>query len=230
MSGCVHAFDAVVLAGGRATRLGGYPKPQLAYAGATLLEHALAAVGRARAVAVVGPGPGEPGGPAALPRADALPVPSRLVFTREEPPFAGPLAALAAGLAALPEARGNDRWVAVVAADLPRAAVALDALLAAAAHGPGGDGILGHDEHGRAQPLLSLYRRTPLEAALGALAAEGGLANRPMKHLVARLDLLPLRLPPESSSDVDTWDAARRWGIQGPDAPGRVPRQEEAHE
>uniref|UniRef100_UPI0039EF6021 molybdenum cofactor guanylyltransferase n=1 Tax=Sinomonas sp. G460-2 TaxID=3393464 RepID=UPI0039EF6021 len=51
------AFDAIVLAGGRSSRLGGYPKPRLVYEGVTLLDRALGAVSAARRVAVVGPEP-----------------------------------------------------------------------------------------------------------------------------------------------------------------------------
>lgn len=225
------AYDAVVLAGGRASRLGGYPKPQLAYRGATLLEHALGAVAAARCVAVVGPGPGEPGGPPKGTGPCGHEECGRVLFTREEPLYAGPVAAIAAGLAALPpEHGGAPGWVAVVAADLPQAGGAVAALLEAASAEPDCDGFLGEDADGRSQPLLSLLRRGPLASALDALARDGGLANRPMKHVVARLGLLPLRLPPGSSADVDTWDAARRWGIESPDMPGRAPRQEEAHE
>ncbi|MGY3568018.1 nucleotidyltransferase family protein [Sinomonas sp. RB5] len=226
----VPAYDAVVLAGGRASRLGGYPKPQLAYRGATLLEHALAAVAAARSVAVVGPAPGEPGGPPGS-GASGAGEPGRVLFTREEPLYTGPVAALSAGLEALhPGHGGAPGWIAVVAADLPRPADAVAALLEAASAEPDCDGILGEDADGRTQPLLSLLRRDPLVRALDALARDGGLANRPMKHVIARLGLLPLRLPPGSSADVDTWDAARRWGIEGPDVPGRAPRQEDAHE
>lgn len=246
--GAVVAFDAVVLAGGRASRLGGYPKPQLTYRGATLLEHALGAVVGARITAVVGPGPGEPGGPAeptreapasscaALAR-PSVPAPygSRMVlYTREEPRYAGPLAALGAGLAAVDSVPGTRAdWIAVLAADLPRAPEGVAALLASAAGDPAADGVLGQDEDGRTQPLLAVYRAGPLRAAMAELSGGGGLADRPMRQLVARLDLLPLRLPARVADDVDTWDAARSWGIEGPgsmEAPGATPRQEEAHE
>lgn len=265
--GLIFGFDAIVLAGGRASRLGGHPKPQLSYRGVTLLGHALDAVDGARLTVVVGPGPGELGGPEApgdgLPTAGltgAAPRDSRVVlYTRESPLFAGPLAALGAGLAALgsPSGHGAGRlsghgaaappdWVAVVAADLPRAPDAVAALLgrthdvAARETGVpelaiegvrGRDGVVGEDEEGRVQPLLAVYRREALDAALRQLSTDGGLADRPMRHLIARLDLLPLRLPPGVSDDVDTWDAARRWGIERPGTervPGAAPRQEEA--
>ncbi|GMA24023.1 hypothetical protein GCM10025864_17820 [Luteimicrobium album] len=66
-------FDAVVLAGGRAQRLG-VPKPGVTLAGRTLLDHALAAARDARRTVVVGP--------AELAR-DGVTV------VREDPPFGG---------------------------------------------------------------------------------------------------------------------------------------------
>ena len=221
-------FDAVVLAGGRATRLGGYPKPQLGYAGSTLLERALGAVRAARLTVVVGPGPGEPGGPPTDPGRD--PVPPRVVYSLEEPRFGGPLAALGSGLAAL-SAAGADPdggpWTALLAADLPRADEAVSLLLEAARTDPPVDGIVGQDESGRSQPLLALYRRGALEGAVAVLAAHGGLADRPLRDLVASLDLLPLPLPPGLSDDVDTWEAAERWGIGRPESPGAAARRED---
>ena len=80
-------FDAIILAGGRSSRLGGVPKSGLIYDGATLLERSLRAAGAARRTVVVGP---DPGG-----------LPGGVLTCREEPPFAGPAAAIAAGLAAL---------------------------------------------------------------------------------------------------------------------------------
>ncbi|WP_245828035.1 NTP transferase domain-containing protein [Sinomonas mesophila] len=224
-------FDAVVLAGGRATRLGGYPKPQLDYAGLSLLERALGAVRAARMAVVVGPGPGELGGP---PRTAAMPAgrpsPRRVVYALEEPRFGGPLAALGTGLAALSSAgAGPDGgpWTALLAADLPRVGEAVALLLGAAAADPAVDGIVGQDESGRNQPLLALYRRGPLERAVAEIEREKGLADRPLRELVARLDLLPLPLPPGLSDDVDTWEAAERWGIGRPESPGAAARRED---
>ncbi|MDC7121706.1 NTP transferase domain-containing protein [Cellulomonas fimi] len=79
-------FDAVVLAGGRARRLGGTDKGAVVVAGQALLDHALAAVAGARAIVVVGP-----------PSVARPGVPT----VQESPAFGGPVAGLAAGLAAL---------------------------------------------------------------------------------------------------------------------------------
>jgi molybdopterin-guanine dinucleotide biosynthesis protein A len=217
--GVGFAFDAVVLAGGRASRLGGFPKPRLVFEGQTLLDHALDATRLARAVVVVGPGEDE-----------ATPGPPRVRRAVESPRYAGPLAALAVGLDTLRRDRqpeGPAPWVAVLAADLPRAGAALAPLLEAADAEPPADVVLGEDGAGRAQPLLAVYRRAPLERVLALLDDDGGLANRPLRHLVARLTVLPLRLPPGLADDVDTWQAAERWGIRRPEGPGAPKALEE---
>jgi len=79
----------VILAGGAGRRLGGAAKPTLAVAGHAMLTRVLDAVAGAAERVVVGPPE----------LADALPPGVRL--TREEPAGGGPVAALAAGLAAL---------------------------------------------------------------------------------------------------------------------------------
>jgi choline kinase len=51
-----RTFDAVILAGGRSSRLSGTPKALLRLEGKSLLLRTLEAVRRAQRVAVVGPG------------------------------------------------------------------------------------------------------------------------------------------------------------------------------
>ncbi|MGD8199244.1 NTP transferase domain-containing protein [Ornithinimicrobium sp. W1679] len=102
--------DLLVLAGGRGSRLGGRDKGALVVEGRPLLDRVLSAApvlgGR---VVVVGRGP----------------VPEGVLRTLEDPPDGGPVAGIAAGLAAL--GTGSD-WVAVVAVDQPGAAPAVAAL------------------------------------------------------------------------------------------------------
>jgi molybdopterin-guanine dinucleotide biosynthesis protein A len=105
------SYDALVLAGGAARRLGGTDKPALAVGGRMLLDRVLAACAAARTTVVVGPR-----------RPTARPV----LWTREEPAGGGPLPALAAGLAALDAAHAAHD--ALAAPDAERAA---DAALAA---------------------------------------------------------------------------------------------------
>src|SRR6478672_494384 len=104
-------YDAIVLAGGAATRLGGAAKPQLTVGGRTLLARAVAAVPDAGRVVVVGP---------------RQPVDAPVVFCREEPPGGGPVAAIAAGL---PHTSAD--VLVVLAADLPWVAPAVPLLVAA---------------------------------------------------------------------------------------------------
>ncbi|MGW0967590.1 NTP transferase domain-containing protein [Streptomyces sp. NPDC002516] len=97
--GADAGYDAVVLAGGAARRLGGEDKPGVRVGGRTLLDRVLAACADAtRTVVVAGPRP------------TARPV----EWAREDPPGGGPLAALDAGLR-LTEAP----HVLVLSADLP---------------------------------------------------------------------------------------------------------------
>src|SRR3954464_6882473 len=77
-------YTAVVLAGGRAARLGGQAKPQLIVGSRSMLASVLAAVADAAARVVVGP---------------AQPVPDDVLLVREQPPGGGPAAARGAGRA-----------------------------------------------------------------------------------------------------------------------------------
>ncbi|WP_240501551.1 molybdenum cofactor guanylyltransferase, partial [Streptomyces neyagawaensis] len=94
-----EGYDAVVLAGGAARRLGGADKPGVRVGGRALLDRVLAACAGARTIVVV-----------ADPRPTARPV----LWAREEPPGGGPLAALDAGLR-----RTTAPYVVVLSADLP---------------------------------------------------------------------------------------------------------------
>ena len=195
-------WDAVVLAGGRGRRLGGVDKPGLLLDGRSLLDRTLAAVAGARHRIVVGPErPATPG----------------VRFVREEPRFGGPVAALAAGLAALP---ADSSVVVVLAADLPAVEAALPIVLAAAlpvARGAA-DGCIGVDPAGRDQPLLAAYRVPALTAALATLAEERGLDGAALRALVQRLALVRVPLPADLCADVDEPADAVRAGIPLPPA------------
>lgn len=204
---------AIVLSGGRGSRLGGTPKGRVRIGDVTLLDGVLDAVtsaGIARAVVV-----GHP------------PVQDRpgVVVTREDPPFAGPLAGVAAGLrelADLPE----DAWVLVLACDLPRADALVPLLLtgspaeddgesgAAGSDGAGvareraqgADGWLVVDEAGRRQWLAGYYRLGPLRAACAAASDEGpdGLVGLPLRAALGRLRLQEVPDAHGASADIDT--------------------------
>ncbi|MFI1419884.1 NTP transferase domain-containing protein [Streptomyces sp. NPDC020731] len=180
------AYDAVVLAGGAARRLGGADKPGVRVGGRALLDRVLTACAGARTTVVV-----------AGPRPTARPV----VWAREEPPGGGPLAALAAGLR-----HTTADHVVVLSADLPfldRRTVR--GLLAPLRHGTT-DGVLLTDSDGRDQPLVAAYRTGSLRRELTVLTGRHGeLAGLPLRRLTGSLDLT--RIPdPVASFDCDTWD------------------------
>ncbi|MFJ3922527.1 NTP transferase domain-containing protein [Streptomyces sp. NPDC090022] len=182
-------YDAIVLAGGAAQRLGGADKPALSVGGRALLDRVLDACAGATRTVVVG---GR--------RATARPV----TWAREDPPGGGPLAALAAGLR-----RTSADRVLVLSADLPfldRHTV--QALLDGAAGAHGAEGTLLRDPDGRDQPLVAAYRAEPLRRELALLAAEHGtLHGLPLRALTAELDLARLTAAdPLASFDCDTWD------------------------
>ena len=194
-----NPWHAIVLAGGRASRLGGIDKTALRFEGMSLLEHALEAVAGAASTVVVGPEELRP----LLPHGVAL--------VTEQPRFGGPAAATVAGLRAL-RAEPDSR-VAVVAADLPQAAAA-DArtahrrLLADRV-----DGVIAMDAAGTSQPLLAIYDTEALTAAARRAEARGPLAGTSMRALLASLVLCQVQLPDALCADVDTPQAAERHGI-----------------
>jgi molybdopterin-guanine dinucleotide biosynthesis protein A len=172
-------YDAIVLAGGRARRLGGSAKPQLTVAGRTLLDHVLAAVADAGRVVVVGPE-----------QAVERPV----IWRREDPPGGGPVAALAAGVPATAE-----DVVVVLAADLPWIAPAVPVLVAAVP--PSGAALL-VDASGRANYLAAAWRRADLAAALNAAPAAGTA----MRSLAARVPVVEVADVAGWGRDCDTWE------------------------
>lgn len=213
------SYDALVLAGGRARRLGGVSKPDVVVGGRRLLAHVLGAVDGpdVRRVVVVGP--------------DTLALPTGVTRTLEEPPDGGPVAGIAAGLAALRDG-AEPEWVLVLACDLPRVAGAVPRLVAAASPRATGassqarDGVVLVDDDGRDQPLVGLYRRAALDDALARLDAasgssvdgRGGVRGASVRALVDALDLVRLADVEHHGVDVDTWTDVRALDGGGPAA------------
>lgn len=211
----VPVLDAVVLAGGRARRLDGAAKPHVLLDGRELLAHVLdglAASRLVRRVAVVGPPD------------VAVPSPVPLVQVQEDPPFGGPVAGIAAGLAVLVDTTGHSPaphdagaplrahaarsvgdLVAVVACDVPGGARMLPALVDALQAAPAAHGACAQAD-GRDQWLLAVYRRAALVGALGTLVtARGDLRGASVRGLVGGLDLVRVDDVTGASADVDTW-------------------------
>lgn len=186
-------YDAIVLAGGTARRLGGVDKPAVEVGGHTLLDRALAAVPDAGRVVVVGP---------------RRTVAADVVWCRESPPGGGPVAALAAGLGAT-----SADVVVTLAADLPFVAPGVAALLAGLSDAPDVGAAFLVDAGARVNYLAGAWRRAALRAALDAV---GPTDNTAMRALVAETTWVTVPDAGGWTRDCDTWDdlAAAREAVR----------------
>lgn len=192
--GEVVPHDAIILAGGSGSRLGGVAKSEVRLGGRRLLDAALDAAALARACVVVGP----------------VAVPGGVRVTREDPPGTGPAAGLAAGLAVIED---PSPFTLVLACDLPGAPDAVPFLLEAAAAGEGAsDGwCLARADDGRPEWLLAVYRTPSLTSAF---AAFGDPRNRGVRQVLAPLSLVCVPGPLGVGDDVDTWADHDRWAAR----------------
>jgi molybdopterin-guanine dinucleotide biosynthesis protein A len=205
-------LQAILLAGGRASRMGGIDKPGLLVDGVSMRDRAIAAATAAGAapVVVVGPEPRATAGGASERAEGSAPAPAAsdrpaesVRWVREDPPFSGPTAAVVTALATV----GADaaEWTLLLACDLPRpeAAVArlADGIRSLA---PESDGVCLADEDGRMQWLTGVYRTAALARAAAALP-DGG-RDQPVRALVAGLSVDVLSDTEASARDVDTWE------------------------
>ena len=173
-------WDAVVVAGGRARRMGGADKLALDVAGRSMLERVLDATTAAERVVVVGP---------------TRPLDAAVTWCRERPEGSGPAAALRAAL----EHLVSDRVV-VLAGDAPLVDAdtvrrLLDALV--------GDGAVAVDDGGRPQWLCSAWRTAALRRA--PLEPDGSL-----HRALSGLQWQPVEVDPRATLDCDTPDDLRR--------------------
>lgn len=168
---------AIVLAGGRGSRLGGVDKATLQLAGESMLDRALRAVAGLRVVVV---GDVEVAG---------------VTVVQEEPRFAGPAAAIGAGLAELTEP-----YVLVVPCDQAHLDEVVPILLAAELGDS--DGVVAVDPSGRRQHLLCLVRADALRRAV---AVRGTLVDLSVRDLFESLELVEVPLDARAALDIDTW-------------------------
>lgn len=180
---------AIVLAGGRASRLGGADKASVVIDGRALVDHVLAALeGCPRRIVVGPPSLARPG----------------IELVRENPPFGGPVAAIAAALDVL-EASVDEAWL--LACDLPRAARIVELLGDRPLPG-GADGVALVDVEGRTQWLAGRYRVGALRQAVAELADVDGAA---MRALLAPLRIETVPDPDGAAIDLDTWAAIEHY-------------------
>ncbi|HEY4854034.1 MAG TPA: NTP transferase domain-containing protein [Streptosporangiaceae bacterium] len=207
------AFDAVVLAGGRASRLGGTDKPGLVVGARTLLASVVAAADSAGAQRIVVVGPARPE------------LADRVAFVREDPPESGPVPALRRGLAPV-----CAPTVAVLAADLPflrarHLRILLGALPAGPARptrpaspaGPGGplSGVIMVDDGGRRQWLAGCWRTAVLRTAMQAYSGNSlhGLLRPLEPALLTPALLTPAQLDPAQLTPAQLDPAQRRYDL-----------------
>lgn len=238
-------IGAVLLVGGRARRMGGVAKPLLTLGGVSLLARTCVALVDAGAAPIVAvgprlgaveqdqggqdpgvpdPGAADPGGPVvARDTCASDPEVPDLIWVREDPPFGGPVAAIAA---ALPRAElAAVDWVLLLAGDLVRPEAVVRGLLAALAEGGAGDAAGKAPEppglgsladagdpqsyadgiaflaDGHPQWLAGIYRADRVRAALAAMEAPEGASCR------ALLGGLAIRWLPDQdgiTADIDT--------------------------
>lgn len=178
---------AIVLAGGRARRLGGVDKMLSWVGGRPLLAGVVAALADLDRVAVVGP------------QRD-LTLDRPVLWAREDPPFGGPAAAVAAGLAALDPA--PDDSVLVLAGDLVRPDLVVEALRSE-------DGNrVGIDPSGHRQWACSRVRAGDLAAAVHSVDT----TDSPLRAVIGAVAPVDLLLRAEACADVDTPDDLQEYG------------------
>lgn len=213
------AFDAVVLAGGRATRLGGTDKPGLVVGARTLIASVVAAADSAGAERIVVVGPARPE------------LADRAAFVREDPPESGPVPALRRGLAQV-----SAPTVAVLAADLPflrarHLRILLGALpaapsqpmLPAAPARPGGpaSGVIMVDDGGRRQWLAGCWRTAVLRRAMQAYSGNSlyGLLEPLEPALLTPALLTPAQLDPAEFDPAQLDTAQWRYDLARDEPP-----------
>jgi molybdopterin-guanine dinucleotide biosynthesis protein A len=174
-------FCAVVLAGGTAARLDGADKASIEHAGRTLLEWALDALVDAAEVVVVG---------------DPVPTNRPVTFTRENPRYGGPVAALLTGRDALLR---EPRTLGVLAVDMPWVTAYTFRRLHEAAVGH--DGAFLADRDGRRQ-LAGVLDVGRLDAVRPDHQGQHGMA---LHRLLSGLDLATVGPEGEEARDIDTW-------------------------
>lgn len=189
-------FDSVIVAGGRSSRLGGTPKAGLRRGAERLLEITVRAVNEAGCAVVVGP--------------DDLAVPPATLRTREDPPFSGPAAAIAAGLDHLARQPSRAAWTAVLACDMPDVAAAVQSLADAAANLPSDtQGLIATAPDGHRENLAVMIRTEPLTTVFSEYPSR----DRSVRSFWKHLRLIEVAVPAGSTQDVDTWEDVTRFDL-----------------
>lgn len=192
-------FEAIILSGGRARRMGGAAKTHLHVAGSSLLRRTRDAARGACGGAVIVAGDMPDGATAGI------------VAVREDPTGGGPVAAIAA---AAPHLRGT--WVMLLAGDLVDGAAAVALLRSILPPSSGSDAdvdaIVLMDPSGRPQWLCSAVRVASLQGRLRSLPDAAGAR---MAELFEGLTVRSVPAPAGVTADIDTWEDLSRARSRG---------------
>ena len=173
----------MVLAGAGSRRLDGVDKATVEVRGRTLLDRVLAATSGAQRVIVVGP------------RRDTA---REVVWTYEDPPGGGPVAAIAAGLREV-----RELWCLVLACDLPKVRGAVPVLLTSAVDAD----VAVLSTAGRRNYLAAVWRTDALREAIDGLDSVVDVAVRALFDGRSVVDVCDRD---EWGVDLDTWEAIEK--------------------
>lgn len=175
-------WSAVILAGGKGSRIGGQDKAAMTLGGVSALDWILAELPPEIEVVVVGP---------------ERHTSRTVTFCLEEPRFGGPVAALAVALTHV-----SNPAIAILGADMPRASHLASRLVHEFQAGDG-RALVPVDANGQRQPL-SMVLST--QQARGAIAMLKEVNGRAMRELIAFLDCVERVLDAEEDSWVQDFD------------------------
>jgi molybdopterin-guanine dinucleotide biosynthesis protein A len=172
--------------------MGGVDKPGLELGGRSLRARVVEAVSGADAVLLVGP-----------PSDDDAALPAAVRRVVEEPPYAGPLAALSTAVPLV-----EQDVMLVLAADLVHPQDLPAALVDALAAAPDAEAAVAVDADGRRQWLAAAYRTAAVRRALVSLDGIDGVDGHRFGDLVDLL--IAVDVPRADTADIDTPDDLAR--------------------
>lgn len=184
-----RTVHAIVLTGGRSSRMGGRHKPGIVLDGRSVIDRTVSALWSASPTAQV-----------IIAGSDAGLSPSlrnKVTVVREDPPFSGPVAGVAAALDAIPPTEGI---VLLLGGDTPfLSAATLAGILTAALAGTPVVSCL--DSTGHLQYLCAAWQQQVLRAQVERLETPAGV---PLRALFAGLSPQLVECDPDELRDIDT--------------------------
>ena len=180
----MHGFDAIILAGGRGSRLGGVDKASIELRGARLVDRTVSAALAAGATRTIVVGP-----------AHTATRASHVV--REDPPFTGPLPAIIAGLTHAVSAR-----VMLLACDLVNPEPVCALLAQQDPFASDVTGVILRDDAGHPQWLASIHRNASLQETAREIGQSA--VDQPLRRLFAGSSVQFVAANGHLSRDIDT--------------------------